>query len=75
MKMKVVNIYYVQPVELIIEYNVDYFCNYGIKKPCSSRVYGFSDEGEYSISTTEGAVITSKFCKGECEKGKYKKMK
>ena len=48
---------------------VDHFCNYGVKKPCSARVYGFQNEGEYSVAVIQQSIITSKFCAGECEAG------
>lgn len=48
---------------------IDHFCNYGIKKPCSSRVYGFSEEGRYSYAYSASGDVTSLFCQGECEAG------
>lgn len=48
---------------------VDHFCNYGIKRPCSSRVFGYSEEGEFSVTSLSGTYVTSMFCKGECEAG------
>ena len=48
--------------------DIDHFCNYGVKKLCSSRVYGFTQDGQYSIATV-GDSITSKMCAGECMRG------
>lgn len=49
--------------------SLDHFCNYGIKQQCSSRVYGFSTEGEFSVTSLSSSYVTSMFCKGECEAG------
>lgn len=52
--------------------DIDHFCNYGVKKPCSSRVYGFTQDGMYTM-TTIGDTITSKMCAGECKRGEQLK--
>ena len=49
----------------------DHFCNYGVKRQCSSRVVGYSEEGEFSIASLSGTYVTSMFCKGECEAGTF----
>ena len=49
---------------------IDHFCNYGVKKPCSSRVYGYEEEGMFSETLVSPDYVTSMFCQGECEQGK-----
>lgn len=69
--MKKVTISYVRLVKITcsVLYQ-DHFCNYGVKKPCSSRVYGYTTEGMYSIASVSPNTYTSKFCAGECKEGK-----
>lgn len=67
MKMGTTNLVLPVKIEEVFKH-IDHFCNYGVKRLCSSRVYGFTVDGMYSM-TTVGESITSKMCAGECMRG------